>query len=480
MKILPIVLLFTFGYVTGQSLSGQPNIVFIIADDIGWNDVGCYVNDVVKTPNMDRIASQGLMFTNAYLTTSSCSPSRTSIISGRYPHNTGSAELHTSLPEDVGIFPDKLQEAGYFTGQAGKWHMGKAPRRGFDVIRDGQDDFGPGGEKMWVPVLQNRPKEKPFFLWLASTDAHRGWGANEFQDQNDPDKINAPPFLVDATTTREDLAHYYDEITRFDHYIGEVERELKTQGVADNTVIIIISDNGRPFPRCKTRLYDSGVKTPMIIKWPDGINVPGKISGSLVSVIDIGPTLIDLAGASPLESMQGRSFRELINEPEAPFRNFIFAEHNWHDHEALERMVRTKDYMYILNLRPSLPNQGPADSNGSSSFADLKQKRKEGRLTPAQTDVFVSPRPREELYDCQRDPMQLINIASDPEMIGKLTDLRQVMQLWIDQTGDTNPEHLTRDWYSRENGDALDIDRKRGEMPGVSKNATSINAPGPF
>lgn len=480
MRILPIILLFTFGYLTGQSLPDQPNIVLIIADDIGWNDVGCYGNDVVKTPNMDRIASEGLIFTNAYLTTSSCSPSRTSIISGRYPHNTGSAELHTPLPEEVGIFPDKLQEAGYFTGQAGKWHMGKAPRRGFDVIHDGPEDFGPGGEKMWVPVLKNRPKDKPFFLWLAATDAHRGWGANEFKGQNDPEKIEVPPFLVDTMSTRKDLAQYYDEITRFDHYIDEVERELERQGVAENTILIIISDNGRPFPRCKTRLYDSGVKTPMIIKWPDGIDVPGRTSGSLVSVIDIGSTILDLAEASSLESMQGKSFRQLLNQPETPFRNYIFAEHNWHDHEALERMVRTKDYMYILNLRPNLSNQGPADSNNSPSFADLIQKRKEGRLTPAQADIFETPRAREELFDCQRDPKQLFNIASDPDLKEKLIDLRQVMQLWIDQTGDTNPEHLTQDWYSRENGDALDIERKRGEMPGASKNATSVNAPGPF
>ncbi|MBY5958726.1 sulfatase [Membranicola marinus] len=480
MRFIPLFFFFVTSYVTGQTSLDLPNIVLIIADDIGWNDVGCYGNEVVKTPNMDRIAREGMRFDNAYLTTSSCSPSRTSIISGRYPHNTGAAELHTPLPPEVGIFPEKLQEAGYFTGQAGKWHMGNAPRRGFDVIYDGRDDLGPGGEKMWVPLLQNRPKDQPFFLWLAATDAHRGWGPNMFEGQHHPEDVQVPPFLVDSLGTRMDLAKYYDEIMRFDYYIGEVERELKVQGVADQTLIMIISDNGRPFPRCKTRLYDSGVKTPLIVKWPHGMNGKGQTSGSLVSVIDIGATLLEVAGAPPLKSMQGQSFLKLFNAPNMPFRNYIFSEHNWHDHEALERMVRTRDYLYILNLRPNLPNQGPADSNNSPSFVELKDKRTKHQLTAAQVDVFLSPRPREELFDCQRDPLQLINIVADPAMDTKLSELRKIMMLWMEQTGDTHPEQLTPDWYSRESGAALDIDRKRGEMPGASQSAVSVSDPGPF
>lgn len=478
LKAFFVLLLFTGGHATGQSLPSKPNIILIIADDVGWNDLGCYGNNTIHTPNIDRIASEGMKFTNAYLTTSSCSPSRTSIISGRYPHNTGAAELHTPLPPGIEIFPEMLREAGYYTAQAGKWHMGDAPRRGFDVIHD--SDMGPGGEKMWVPVLKNRPEGQPFFLWLASLDAHRDWGVNQFQGQNDPDKITVPPFLVDTPSTRKDLASYYDEITRFDYYVGQVENELKRQKIADQTVIIIISDNGRPFPRCKTRLYDSGIKTPMIIKWPAGIGNEAKVCNSLVSVIDLAPTILDLAGVPASETFQGQSFKKLFIQPDAGFRNYIFAEHNWHDHEALERMVRTKDLMYILNLRPLLPNQGPADSNGSPSFSDLRNQRNAGRLSAAQADVFMTPRPREELYDCQKDPVQLINLASAPDMKDELMHLRQILQQWVDQTGDSNPGHLTGDWYSRESGDALDVERIRGEMPGASRHATMINKPGPF
>ncbi len=465
---------------TGQETTDRPNFILIIADDVSWNDLGCYGNQVVQTPHLDQLASDGLRFTNAYLTTSSCSPSRTSIISGRYPHNTGSAELHTPLPAGIEIFPEKLRDAGYYTAQAGKWHMGEAPRRGFDAIHDKGAEMGPGGEKMWVELLQNRPQDQPFFLWLAALDAHRIWGPNEFEGTHHPADIEVPPFLADDDSTRKDLALYYDEIARFDYYVGKVVDELEHQGISENTVIVVLADNGRPFPRCKTRLYDSGIKTPFIIKWPEGIPSKGEVCTSLISSIDLAPTILELADVPIPESFQGRSFRTLLQDPSMPFRQFVFAEHNWHDHEALERMVRTTDYLYIFNYRPQFPNQGPADSNNSLSFGALKAVRDQGELTAAQADVFVTPRPREELYDCHRDPLQLINRAADPVLHNKLDAMRRVMQLWIEQTGDSQPDHLTPDWYSRESGDALDVERVRGEMPGSSHEATRINNSGPF
>ena len=459
--------------------STPPNIILIIADDVGWNDLGCYGNPVVSTPNIDRIAQEGIRFTNAYLTASSCSPSRTSIISGRYPHNTGSAELHTPLPASVTLFPSLLQEAGYYTAQAGKWHLGDAARRGFDTIHDNGKENGDGGEALWLTTLRERPDDQPFFLWLAAIDAHRVWGPNEFSGKNEAAKITPPPFLADTDRTKQDLARYYDEITRFDDYIGKVEEELRRQGVLDNTIIIILSDNGRPFPRSKTRVYDSGMKTPFVVKWNAGLPKKGAVSNSLISVIDIAPTLLEVAGAETLPSFQGKSFGPVLQDPTREFRNYVFSEHNWHDHEALERMVRTKDYLYVLNLRPNLSNPGPADSNGSPSFQDLKDLRDTGHLTAAQADVFVVPRPAEELFDCRNDPFQLANIASLSDYQDTLKDLRQVLQQWRNETYDTTPDQLTGDWYDRETGKALDIKQLRGEMPGGMK-AVHTDAKGPF
>ena len=468
----------TFTKVAAQkSKALRPNIVLIIGDDIGADDIGCYGNQQVKTPIIDKIAREGLRFTNAFLTTSSCSPSRCSIISGRYPHNSGAAELHTPLPPEVAIFPELLKNAGYYTAQAGKWHMGEYAKRGFDVVNDKSKDNGDGGEDMWVRTLQQRTKQKPFFMWLASYDAHRPWGQNSFAGTNRPDNLLLPSYLADAENTRIDLAKHYDEVTRFDYYIGQVEAELEKQGVLDNTIIIIIGDNGRPFPRAKTRVYDSGMQTPLLIKWNKTIKTD--ISQSLISVIDIAPTILDVAGVTILPSFQGTSFKKIIFNPSLEFRKYVFSEHNWHDYEALERTVRTKDFLYVLNLRASLSNPGAADITSSPSFKDLENIRDSGKLSAAQADVFIAPRPFEELYDCRQDPMQLVNVASVKSYADQLASLRKTMAQWQLETKDSNPSQLTKDWYDRENGKRLSGKQIRGEMPG-GEIAIKTNASGPF
>ena len=447
----------------------SPNIVFIIADDVSWNDIGCYGNEVVKTPNIDRLAQEGLRFTNTFLTASSCSPSRCSIISGRYPHSNGAAELHTDLPESEIPFPLLLKKNGYYTAQAGKWHMGPATHRAFDRYTDGNGyDNGDGGEDNWVRFLKERPEDQPFFFWLASYDAHRPWGADTFKITHEPARINIPVYFTDTPETRQDMTSYYNEIARFDYHIGKVKDELKKQGVLDNTVIIVIADNGRPFPRCKTRVYDSGMKTPFIVSWPKGIKNRGATVTNLVSAVDIAPAILELAGITPPASYQGVSFTPALKNPLAAGRTAVFSEHNWHDYEAHERMVRTKDFLYVLNARPNLSNGGPADSKRSATQQALNALRDGGRLTAAQTDVFVIPRPAEELFNLKNDPQQLINVASLPEYQGKLEEMRNLLTNWQKDTGDTTPDDLTPDWYDRETGKALKIERKRGSMPGRS------------
>ena len=458
-----------------------PNIVVFIADVLSWNDFGCYGNEEVQTPNIDRIAENGIRFTNTYLTASSCSPSRVSILTGRYPHNTGAAELHTQPSVDLPGFADVLRENAYYCGQAGKWHAGEYLKSGFDTLHS--NIIMNGGEGKWLELVENRPKDKAFFLWLAAIDAHRDWGENEFSGTHDPGDITPPVFLAHGEATRKDMAMYYDEIKRFDDYIGRVEMLLKEQGVLENTVIIIMADNGRPFPGCKTRVYDRGMKTPFIIKWDKGIKNTGSICESLVSVIDIAPTLLDFAGIEEVPAeFQGKSFRKLLENPKEKFRNYIFAEHNWHDFEAHERMLRAGDYMYVLNSRPELPNQGPADVINSPSFAELLEKWRSDDLSPEQEEIFIYPRVEEELYDCVNDPLQFHNLAGDPVYAEKLAEMRAILETWMDQTGDTVPDTLTLDWYDRIRGNRLNELRHgiRGEMPGSSTDAVLINNSGPF
>ena len=463
----------------------KPNIVILIADDVSWDDLGCYGNEFVKTPNIDNLAESGLVFKNTYLTTSSCSPSRNSIITGRYPHNTGGAELHSEPPLEMVSFGEILRNNGYYSVSAGKFHMGDYARRGFDEVQENREANGQGGEDYWITALNNKPENKPFFMWFASYDAHRIWRDNEFSGSNQPEKIKVPNYLIDSSATRKDLADYYDEITRFDHYVGKVVEKLKKDGVFENTLIIVMADNGRPFPHSKTRLNDQGVKTPFIVSFPNRISSDEKYSTSLISAIDIAPTILDLANIDIPESFQGVSFLEILDNPKKKFRNYVFAEHNWHDYEAHQRMVTNGKFMYIVNNRPEFPQTGPLDAINSPSYQDLKDALENGTISRIQNDIFVKPRSKEEFYDLDNDPFQFNNLISMNNT--QYLNLKNVLNSWVEETGDDIPTSLTKDYYLRNQepfneSSKLKTDSydKRGTMPGSKLGAIYINKKGPF
>ena len=478
-----------FALISGSSVLGnyscsppevRPNIILFIADDVSWDDFGCNGNRQVKTPNIDNLATNGIRFNNFFLTASSSSPSRNSIITGRYPHNTGGEELHSEPPEFMVSFPELLRENGYYACQAGKFHMGNYARRGFDQINDGKEN-GDGGEEQWLKCLRERPADKPFFFWFAAHDAHRIWGPNHFSGSHDPDSVIPPQYLVNGMKTKQDLAAYYDEITRFDHFIGVICDELDKQNLTENTVIIVMADNGRPFPHSKTRVNDRGLKSPLVVHWPAGGISKNIVCNSLISAVDLAPTILDLASVPVPETVQGFSFKALFNKPESAFRNYVFAEHNWHDYEAHERMVRTKDFLYILNSRPQFPQMGPADAIGSPAFSELDSLKKIGGLSFHQSDIFEAPRPAEEFYNLIDDPDQFRNIAGSPGSESELEELRKVLKEWMVVTGDNVPEELTKDWYLRMPGYiSTEYINIRGEAAHKKFNATKINSRGRF
>jgi len=456
----------------------QPNVILIIGDDISVDDFGCYGHPTIRTPNVDRLAASGLRFTNAYLTTSQCSPTRCSLITGRYPHNTGAPELHTPLPAGQVMFPAILKAAGYYTAAAGKWHLGNYAKGAFDRIAGG----GAGGEERWIDCLQQRPKDKPFFMWFAAYDAHRGWAPDKEAKPHTPEDAVIAPYSIDTPDVRKDMAMYYDEVQRLDRYTGEVVGELKKQGVFENTCIIFMADNGRPFARCKTRLYDSGIKTPLIVHWPGGLKQKGQVSHSLVSAIDLAPTILDLAGLTSPHSFQGISMTPLLADPDASIRAYAFAEHNWHAQIAHERMVRHGDYMYIRNAHPQLPQICGLDSQCPQK--ELRVWAKAGKLTAAQMDPLLEPRPAEELFHVVHDPLQLKNVAEIPQHQKVLEDLRAIVDEWQRRTGDTVPslDKATPDRYDRRTGKAIHGRGgrpKAGIVPGQTSGAETITDPGP-
>jgi arylsulfatase len=462
----------------------RPNIVFFIADDISQDDFGCYGHQVIKTPHTDRLAANGLRFDNAYLTTSSCSPSRCSIITGRYPHNTGAPELHVTLPDSQIRFPELLHQAGYYTVLSGKNHMFGDKDRAFDLITHGG---GPGSSADWVQLVKDRPKDKPFFFWLASTDGHRDWAINDDVKTYNKEEVIIPPYMVDTEVTREDLTGYYHEVSRYDHYVGLVTAELKKQGVLDNTLIVVASDNGRPFPRCKSRLYDSGIKTPWVVHFPAMIK-SAAVSKSLLSVIDLSATCLELAGVKIPECVQGLSFVPILKDPTATVREMVFSEHNWHVYKNHERMVRFGDFLYIKNNYPNQPNLCYESDTHYPAGKELWIAHAAGKTTWKQQQVFANPCPEEELFQVSEDSHQLTNLVANPEYAEALAQARSLLEMWTKQTGDTIPEQPTPNRHDPpriESGKIIPKGKTKrrnphSEMPGAAMKATEINHPGPI
>lgn len=434
---------------------------------MGWEDSGAYGNPQVRTPSIDRLAREGLRFTRAFVTTSSCSPSRSSLITGRYPHSTDAEQLHWPLPAEQVTFVEKLKAAGYWTAASGKWHLGAAVKDRFDVVDD-RDEAGfqtdPGTGKMlaaddsgaagWIPTLQRRPQDKPFFLWLAAFDPHRDYVENSIPDPHEPSDVIVPPLLPDTPEVRKELALYYDEITRLDGHVGEVLAELERHGVADNTLILFISDNGRPFPGAKTTMYDAGIATPLLVRWPRGVR-RGLVSDGLISSVDLAPTILQLAGVPIPATVQGRSFAGVLTNPKAKTRDAIYAEKNWHDYEDRVRAVRTEQFKYIRNDYPDLAGTPPADAGRSPTMDAIRRLHLQGNLTPLQGRIFQKPRPTEELYDLQADPLEINNLASDPRYATTLAELRAKLQKWGEETSDEMPARRTPDEFDRETGQPL-------------------------
>jgi len=448
----------------------RPNIILLIADDMAWDDCGAYGHKTVRTPNLDKLAREGMRFNRAFLTASSCSPSRSSMITGRYPHSTGAEQLHWPLAPNQVTFVELLKRAGYWTAAAGKWHLGEAVKDRFDLVKEANpagfrlanpagpapkaDASGASGAGEWLPTLRARPKGKPFFLWLAAFDPHRNYEEGIIPNPHRLEDVVVPPYLADVPETRKDLALYYDEITRLDDNVGELLAELDRQGERDNTLVLFLSDNGRPFPRAKTTLYDSGIKAPWLVRWPKQVK-SGSASNSLVSAVDLAPTFLALAGIKAESSFQGKSFLPILKTPKSVIRETVFAERHWHDFDDHARAVRSERYKYIRNYYPDIPGTPPADAVRSLTFQAMRRLRDEGKLSQPQLACFTKPRPEEELYDTEVDPHELRNLAGDPKHLTQLNQLRKALGEWQRSTGDHLPKSRTVDEFDRETGTPL-------------------------
>lgn len=424
----------------------KPNMIWLIADDLGGKDLGCYGHPTLRTPNINRMAAEGLRFTHAFVTTSSCSPSRASMFTGKYPHSTGAENLHDPLPAEQRIVPELLRAADYYSGSVGKFHLGAVAAKKLDKI---EDDLG-----AWKAFLDNRQKSKPFFLSIGFHDAHRPFDRGCIDQPYEHTEIMVPPYLPDIQEAREELAGYYDEITRMDGVIGEVLQYLEQHDLTKSTMIVFVSDNGMPFPRAKTTLYDSGIHTPLLMRMPGAIQA-GMVYPSLVSTVDLAPTMLELAGVYIPPDVQGKSIIKQIYDPAFSRRDTVFAERNWHDLDDHSRAVRRYKVKYIRNSFPEKPLENSADSTVAPLFQKMREMRDAGTLTKEQMLVFRSRRAKEELYDLENDPWEFRNLAYDPAYQSALNTLRNDLDKWIAETQDIPPDKALPDEFHPETGERI-------------------------
>ncbi len=414
--------------------NSSPNFLILLADDAGYRDFGCYGNENISTPNIDKLAKSGLKFNNAFLTTAQCSPSRISVLTGKYPHDTGAEDLHMPLPDGENLVTMHLKKNNYYSGLLKKSHLGPNGDKQFDFYSENLNDF---------ESFLDSTNSQPFFMWVGFTDPHRPYEKGIIDHPQNPAKVFVPPYFVDNQETRDDLADYYNEIMRMDSQVGEYLETLEKRNIFDNTIIIFFSDNGAPFPREKGTVYDAGIKTPLLIVWEDNIK-SGTIYTGLISLVDLAPTILEIAGVDIPEEMQGNSFYKILFDQSFPGREYIFSERNWHNCDEHIRSVRSGQFKLISNAYIDLPHGTAADITNSPSWKSLYQLKIKDELTPTQKLLFQVPRPAFEFYDLINDPFELYNLIGSTEYQTEIEKLKKILMKWQADTNDFPPEERRR------------------------------------
>lgn len=412
----------------------SPNIFIAMADDWGWPHAGVYGDPVVRTPTFDRLAKEGVLFANAFVSSPSCTPSRGALLTGQYHWRLEeNANLWSTLQTRFRTYPEILRDAGYATGHSRKaWGPGRLEAGGRQ-----EDPTGPLFRN-FGEFLKQRPEGKPFCYWFGSSDPHRPYVAGTgVKSGLDLGKIRVPGCFPDHETIRSDIADYYFEVERFDREVGEALEQLKAAGELDKTIIVMTGDHGMPFPRGKSNLYDLGTHVPLVIRWP-GQFPAGTVVEDFVSTTDLAPTFLWTAGLQIPAEMTGRSLMAQLTPMQTgqkdPSRDHVIFGKERHVPSQERgntagypgRAIRTRDFLYIRNFRPELWPNGIADGKASekgNAFADCDDGPTKSFLVTHQHDPAITPffdlafakRPAEELYDLKSDPEQLVNVADRPE-----------------------------------------------------------------
>ncbi len=426
----------------------KPNILWLISEDTS-PDFACYGNQSVKTPYIDKFASEGVRFTRAFSTCPVCSPVRSGFMTGMYQTTIGAHNHRTrikkSLPEPVRVITHYFKQSGYFTANV----TNPAP----DVEGTGKTDWNfepledPFDGKDWNALKTNQP----FFAQVNFKMTHRIFQRDP-DNPVDPNTVDIPPYYPDHPITRRDWADYLESLQVLDKQIGKVLEQLEKDGLAENTIVVYFGDHGRPHVRGKQWLYEGGICIPLIIRWPNHFKA-GTVNEELVSTIDFAPTCMELVGIQPPEHLQGNIFLGKNTQE----RLFIVAARDRCD-ETVDRIrcIRDKRFKYIRNFMPERPYMqlNSYKRKRYPVFSLLQVLKKQNKLTPVQLAFMRDVRPVEELYDLDNDPYEINNLASNPEFKQQLESMRLILMAWIKETGDQGeipePKEEIEYWWNHQ------------------------------
>ena len=452
----PYLILFLFAASAAPAEAGsKPNILFVLSDDHSYPYVGCYGQQpALKTPNLDRLASEGLKFHRMFTTAPQCVPSRASLMTGRSPVACRITRFSSPLPRDEVTFPEILRkEGGYFVGALGRsYHLdgsGRGPEasdrvfeeKGLRTFSERFDYLDVSAQNLVTERINAffnvRPKEKPYFLWVNFSDPHHPWGSGG--NPPDPAQVRVPGYLPDLPGVRGDLSRYLGEIEHADADFQKVLDTVKARAGLENTLVLFMGDNGMAFPSGKGLLHDPGLNVPLLAWWP-GVVKPGGESRALLSGEDIAPTCLEAAGLAVPERVSGVSFLPLLRGDAFPAeRTHIFGERGPHGGATFDertkassvdysRCVRSRRYKLIYNVTPHMV-YSPVDSAGDPGWQEMVKAHEAGRLaTEFETLYFASPRPVYELYDLDSDPNELVNLYGRKELEGAAQELKEALQ----------------------------------------------------
>ncbi len=435
----------------------RPNILMIVSEDNG-PELGCYDDPYARTPHLDRLAAQGVRFNRAFVTQAGCSQSRASILTGLYPHQHGQIGLATwgfrMYRLDTPNLVRSLKEAGYRTGIIGKLHINPAEAFPFDMHEIPTSNFARKNLADYAGYVETfiKADDRPFLLSVNYPDAHAPWIRKIEglpRQPLDADDVRALPYFgIDTPGLRKLNADYYNCLSRLDSLIGDLLAALERSGKADNTLVVYLGDHGADFLRGKRTSYEGGVRIPLIIRW-SGRAKPQQIREELVSTVDLMPTLLEAAGARPVENLPGRSLLPLLFNKPVEWRRYLFTE--YHTHAAgqnfyPQRTVRNERYKLIENLMPGQVNPGYAFTNDRFPDAGIPDAIVAAAPVVREAYRLMHRPPRYEFYDLKADPCEFRNLAADPVHAQTLTALRKQLTAWRERTSDPllAPENLRR------------------------------------